>query len=563
MNPDDKLNTEMPTETPVEAPDTKNSVSGTPADQPADKTFDQPVTASVVDNPPKGGGKGKKTLVALLVLIIFGGLIYAAMQLGQPAKKTGTTNTTTKADIPVLNVGVVNGAVALYPNDNATDSYAQAVNAQIYEGLVQYRDQSKIVPLLATSWTNPDASTWDFNLKHNVSFHNGHKLTAADVAYSLKLARDSKAFSESYADTIKDAKALNDNKVEITTTKPDPFFLNKLTFLMILDSKSPTATDTSNGTGPFQLKPGSKPTETGINLVAFDSYHGGHVSVRALNFIGESDEDTASTDFKNHKINMLGEYNSANPKQLSGVNYQKYIVDDAGVTFMTVNSVANGPLQKLPVRQALRESLDSQTVIKNADITAAPAWQMVTKAIPGYNPDIAQPKQDVADAKSKLASAGYADGVKLQLEITPAGQAVANEVVKEAAAAGFTLTIKTADNFDSLVGDMIDGKTDLAILAFSSDVLDGSDVFTQVLQQTANYKSATLDNYLKQASETTDQAARLKILQKTSKLVYDDVAAIPILNRQRTWVTDKNYTIQFDTLSGVPGVYFWQAYTTK
>jgi peptide/nickel transport system substrate-binding protein len=499
----------------------------------------------------------------LLILIILAALGYLAYSLSKTDNKPKASVANSKKDIAELNVGVINGSVDLYPGKNANDSYVQAVNAQIYEGLVRYQDQTKIVPLLATSWTNPDSTTWDFNIAPGVTFHNGDKLTADDVAYSLKMARDNETLSGAYADTIKDAKALNSLKVEVTTTAIDPFFLNKLTFLLILDSKTPNATDGSNGTGPYQLKPGTKPTSTGIQLVAYDKFHGGHVYTRALNFVPEADQAAAAKDFKAGKINFSGEYTSQHPDELKGANYQSLEINDPSVTFMTLNSQAAGPLQKKEVRQALRESIDIDSLLKATGISATPASQLITKPIPGYNPALSVPKADIAKAKADLAAAGYPNGVSLTIEASASNAQVANEIVKQAAAAGFTISVKSVDTFDQLVSDMIDGKTQLSMLAFSSDVLDGSDVFTQVIQQTANYKSATLDDYLKQAAATTDQAKRLDILQKTSKFLMDDVAAIPLFSRNRTWVMDKPYAIQFDTVANVPGVYFWQVYSTK
>jgi ABC-type transport system substrate-binding protein len=123
--------------------------------------------------------------------------------------------------------------------------------------------------------------------------------------------------------------------------------------------------------------------------------------------------------------------------------------------------------------------------------------------------------------------------------------------------------VRQSDDFSQLIGNVIDGKTQLALLSYSSDVLDGSDVFTQVVQQTGNYKSATLDQYLKEAGSTIDQTDRLAVLQKTSKFLMDDVAAIPLLNRERVWVSDKSYVVQFDNIAASPGIYFWKAYLAQ
>ena len=43
-------------------------------------------------------------------------------------------------------------------------------------------------PILAESWhPNGDATLWTFNLRKDVAFHNGQRMTADDVVYTYKL----------------------------------------------------------------------------------------------------------------------------------------------------------------------------------------------------------------------------------------------------------------------------------------------------------------------------------------------------------------------------------------
>lgn len=540
-------------QTSVVTPDTAE-----PAPVPAE-------TTTSTEQPPKK--KSKKLLATVLAMLVLAGGAYGAFYYLQNSNNTAgsvaTTTTITKMDIPQLTIGVVNGTISAYtPND--TDAYSQSIANQAYEGLVAYKDKTKIVPMLATGWSNPNNSTWDFDLRRNVTFHNGHTMTAADVVFSLKEAMK-QGEDGTYSATIKDVKALGDYKVEIATALPDPFLLNRLTFLKVIDSREPAdATDLANGTGPYQLKPNTKLTDQEVQLVAYDRYHGGHVSTRALTYKLEKDEKAAAADFKSGKINMAGEFNSEKPADLTGTPYQLERLTDSSVNFLTVNSVAPGPLQKKAVREALRDSLDVTAIIKAGDVAAEPASQLITREIPGYNPSVPVASQDITKAKSLLAQAGYTSGVALTLEVAPQeSDKVLQAVVDQAKQAGITITLKKVDDFGQLIQDVMSGKSQLAFLAFSSDTLDGGDVFTQVVQQTGNFKSATLDSYLDQASTTLDPSKRLDILQKTSKYLTDEVAAIPLYSRYRIWVMDKPYVLPADTVSADPGIAFWQAYMTK
>jgi peptide/nickel transport system substrate-binding protein len=73
--------------------------------------------------------------------------------------------------------------------DNTTDG----VLLNVVEGLVGYREDGSVGPLLAQSVdVSPDGRTYTFKLRKGVKFHNGAPLTSADVAWSWKRYMDPK-----------------------------------------------------------------------------------------------------------------------------------------------------------------------------------------------------------------------------------------------------------------------------------------------------------------------------------------------------------------------------------
>ena len=61
---------------------------------------------------------------------------------------------------------------------------------QVYEGLLRYTPEMRIVPCLAESYEVTDPLTYVFTLRRGVKFHNGREMTSADVKYSLERVRD-------------------------------------------------------------------------------------------------------------------------------------------------------------------------------------------------------------------------------------------------------------------------------------------------------------------------------------------------------------------------------------
>jgi peptide/nickel transport system substrate-binding protein len=465
-----------------------------------------------------------------------------------------------KKDIPNLTYGVISGPLNSYfPNASVgVDEYT--FNEQIFEGLVTYRDR-KIVPNLATSWTNPDTSTWVFNLKTGVKFHSGRTMTAADVKYSIEQV-NGKPYGDLFASTIKSVEVTGANQVKIITDGPDPVLLNKLIFLFVVDSKSTAPGTADAGTGPYTLKPGSQNTENSADLIAFDQYQGGHVYTRELHFRVFGDDAAMTDALKQGKVNLATFSDIAVSDSLKSKYYTFYI-DDPTV-FSLIFNVRNhvGPLQKLKVRQAVYQAIDVNAFIKAIGAKGTPANQIVVKDIPGYNPDIVRPAFDQTAAKKLLANAGYPNGLTLTFsyaENISLLQSVADEVKRQLAQVGITVKLEKLSGDHR--SDPYQGKSEMYFTGYSSDLLDLSDAIATEFQG-PNYDNPAVDTLMLDANKTFDPAKRLSVLKDASKTLMDDVAYAPIYSGVAPYLLDKsNYVMPVDIpATAYPGVYFWRVY---
>src|SRR5579884_1351073 len=102
------------------------------------------------------------------------------------------------------------------------------VEFNIYDQLLRVGNDGKTLkPDLATSWTvSNGAKVYTFHLRKGVTFTNGQKLTASDVAFALKRAAGAKsAWSFIYA-AIKSVTAPNASTVRVTLKHPWGPFLS-------------------------------------------------------------------------------------------------------------------------------------------------------------------------------------------------------------------------------------------------------------------------------------------------------------------------------------------------
>lgn len=143
--------------------------------------------------------------------------------------------------------------------------------SNVYEGLVGRDKDFKLVPWLATSWTQPDAYTWRFKLRPNVKFHDGSTLTADDVVFSVQRAVHPLSQLKISVQGVESARRVDDLTVDFVMREPNPVLPNHLTQLRIMsrawavknkaetpqnyrDAEDTFASRNANGTGPFMVK---------------------------------------------------------------------------------------------------------------------------------------------------------------------------------------------------------------------------------------------------------------------------------------------------------------------
>ncbi len=153
----------------------------------------------------------------------------------------------------------------------------------MYDSLTRVSPQGDVSGLLASSWKNIDASTWEVTLKRGVKFHDGTELTSKQVVdqftylVSNEEAAGTVAFSTNQRQAfVQTAEAVGDYTIRFTTTQPNPELPRQLAGFWIPETgtRDDLGTDVFSkepvGTGPYM-----KPVFTGgvdgfIELVALD-----------------------------------------------------------------------------------------------------------------------------------------------------------------------------------------------------------------------------------------------------------------------------------------------------
>ncbi len=553
---------DQPDSAPLQPPPAGSSIA---PDAVSDTPPAPPVvpTGTVVSN--HGGGRGKTKFIIMIILV----LAVAAALAGYLAHSSKHKTVATKKDIPYLTYGFedTSDITPTYPVDTPNSNNNFLVDSQLFEGLVRYQDQIKIAPALATSWFNPNDTTWVFNLRHNVRFHSGRIMTASDVKASLDYAvanqsEDNNATFLTVASNIDQVSVVNPYQVKITTKGPDAVLLNQLVSLFIEDSKAKLG-DPNAGTGPYTVKPGTvKPKATTLDLVASNNYWDGHVYTRAIHFQEDPTFEQLAADTSAGKFDMAGDFPN---QQLATIKtkvtyYQPITIPDLGISYLELNlEKAGSPLQSLAARQAERFALNPPAIIKAGSLNGTPVNQVIPQTLPGYDPSIKATPYNPTKAKQLLATVPNASA-PLTLFYPTGDEGQVGEIAKELNAVGFNVKTAAVSDFDAFINQLTSGQGDMFYLSDTTATLDGLDIINNTVAGTPNYTSPELTRLINQAGATIDPTTRIVALQKIEQLVAKDIPTIALYTQIRTYVLTKPYVVHANIPGAGAGIYFYQVY---
>ena len=121
----------------------------------------------------------------------------------------------------VLRWASAGGVLTWDPHASTTETPSLVGFRQVYEGLTLIDADLSLRPALATSWRPVNPTTWRFQLRRGVSFHNGTPFSVGDAVFSIERARAEGSDLANYTSSIAAVVAVDNDTLEITTKHPD------------------------------------------------------------------------------------------------------------------------------------------------------------------------------------------------------------------------------------------------------------------------------------------------------------------------------------------------------
>ncbi len=441
------------------------------------------------------------------------------------------------------------------------DGNMRAVDDNIYEVLLGRDPKTEaLVPVLAESYSQKDATTWEIKIRQGVKFQNGEEFNADAAVFSIKRIIDPNYKSEllSFVSTIKDAKAADAATVQIITNGPDPILPARLTWLAMVPPKYSAEKDFGNkpvGTGPYKFVEWVKGDH--VTLQANPDYWGAKPQVQNVVIRTIPEAATRVAALRAGEVDLIRDLPPESASQAPQV------ASAPGLEFPWVRiNTKKGKLQDVRVRQALNYAVDKQALAKSlyGGYAVIAEAQLLTPGHFGYNKDVKAYPFDPAKAKQLLNDAG-ANGLELQF-VGESGRWLKDKELVEAVAGylqavGLKPKVQIAE-WSAWLDLLFAGPDKAPDLLYSSNdnsLLDADRTLTALFHTKTDtaggqsaYSNPTLDKLIDDARSETDVAKRAAMYNQAGQIVHDDAPTIFLLNLQNIYGLSKrlNWTPRLD-----------------
>jgi len=315
-----------------------------------------------------------------------------------------------------------------------------------YNSLVQLDDNIIPQPELAEEFSsNADATEWTFKLRKDVVFHDGSKLTADDVIWSMNrhIGDDSKSKAKTLVTSVSEWKKVDQYTVKAVLNSPNADLATVLgTFHFKILKQDTTDFQNPVGTGPYKLKE-YKPGVRSVHERS-DMYWREGANLEVLEITAITDPVARVNALLSGDIQMMTGVDPKAIKQIEGTPGVGILSLPSGAYLGIVCSTdtvpGNDPDFVNAMKYIQRRDRIVKSVLKGQGVIGND--QPINAAYPDYCADVAQRPYDLDKAKFHLKKSGV---TRAEIQLAEVGPGLTDIVLlmqREASKIGLTLDVK-------------------------------------------------------------------------------------------------------------------------
>ena len=426
-------------------------------------------------------------------------------------------------------------------------------------------DLNGVDPNLATDWEHRDKTTWQFELREGVSFHDGTELTADVAADALAALIEAHpiGFTRFEPDSFS---AVGEYELEIETTQPEPATPGNLAH-PLMSLQHPDA-DEPVGTGPYRVE--SVEAEAPVEAEIFEEYWADSASV-PLVFEGVTDPQTRTLQLESGELDVAFDLPRGRYDDLRENDELTARTRTEPRTGMIMVNKYRGPTADRDLRRALLYATDQQELVVEllddvGELARSPFSKVIEWSAHGELSDYT----DMERARELRERSGY-EGEPLRFIISGSEseqQLIAEELQRRWAKIDIEVDIEQVEPaafFSQYQG----GEADLAFVELGS-INGAADYLVYVMfhseggdnrQQFENDGTGVVnpgegvDELIEKGDTAFDEAAKHDAYREVQHRVMDEGVTIPIYYKE--YVLGTRGAIEGPDLHAIPHMTDW------
>lgn len=437
-----------------------------------------------------------------------------------------------------------NLVIALPGEPQSLDPYAHSMyynfmaSTLIYDTLITKDENGEYVPELATSWEFTDDLTIHVVLRDDVTFHNGSKLTAEDVKFTLETAAASSFSSSIFAwYDAENTTVVDENTIDIKLLYAYAPVLEVLSSIRsaIINKEAYEADPASYtrspiGTGPMKVDGWYSGDR--IEFVANEDYWGEPLAFKTCTLRVIVEASTRTIELETGGIDIAVDLPFSDWSRVDADENLVLVSGRSDNLASLVFNVSNEMFSDIRIRQALAYALDLESLVQVCwEGTADVADSYYASSMLGYKQEGPQ-EYNVEKAKELLAEAGYPDGFSFTLTTyqTNLNQTFAEVVKNMWGQIGVDVTIEIVDlaTFTDMNNN---GQLTVSLLTPSVSISDpAAALILWPITRTISlrHNDQHIQDLLDAGSSTYDEAERIEIYQELQDYLQEMTYTVPV-----------------------------------
>ncbi len=433
------------------------------------------------------------------------------------------------------------------------------VDNLIFENLVTFDLNMKVIPALATSYENVDDTTWRFKLRRGVKFHDGTPFNAEVAKFNLLRMKDAPR-GKPYFGMITEVVVEHEYTIVVKTAKPFAPFIKNMCIpvggMMSPQSIKKYGKDVTAhpvGTGQYKLK-SWRPKEK-LVLERNEEYWGQKAKLKEFVMLPIPEEGARNMAFEADQIDVISDFL---PHRIERYKKDKNIQVITGpatrLVWLGIND-SDPVLKNVKLREAIAYAVDRDTLVEHVVEGLAINAQTVIPEIIMKSKKKYKFDYDPQKAKKLLAEAGYPDGLTLNLW-TPEGRYLKDRQIAEAiqgqlAKVGIKTNLRVME-WGAYLDSLFRHEQQLWIIGWGFSTGDPDAALRGVFYSTSKFnftavKNPKIDKLLDTAVATLDAAKRDKMYEQLQQMIIDEVYMIPIYHKMNIYAVRHNVHDFFPT----------------